>query len=116
MTDHTETFTLSRPLKTHSGDISALTLKEPTAGAIIDYGDPFTLKPRYNAAGEQDGFTYEFHNKILVQFLVDMIAESVDDLLLKGISTSDFLQLRARAAHLIMAGEPDRNFSKPSAD
>ena len=38
MTEHTETFKLSRPLKTHSGEITALTLREPTAGAFIDYG------------------------------------------------------------------------------
>ncbi len=116
MTDHTETFTLSRPLKTHSGELSSLTLQEPTAGAFIDYGEPFSLKPRFNADGEPDGVTFVFdNNKVFARWLADMVAESVDDLILKSLTASDFHLLRLRAANIIMAGMPEQNFSNPSA-
>jgi hypothetical protein len=70
----TESFALSRPLKTHSGEVQTLTLKEPTARSFMDHGEPFTLKPRYNTAGEQDGVTFEYtNNKALMGFLCDMV-------------------------------------------
>ena len=56
------------------------------------------------------------NNKALARWLVDMIAESVDDLILKGMTASDFQLLRLRAANVIMAGMPEQNFSNPSAD
>ena len=65
-----ETFTLPRPIKTHSGEITTLTLQEPTARAFVEYGEPFTLKTRLNVAGEPDGVTFVFdNNKALMRFL-----------------------------------------------
>ncbi|MDR6304671.1 hypothetical protein GGQ85_002383 [Nitrobacter vulgaris] len=107
----TETFTLSRPLKTHSGELLTLTLQEPTAGAFIDYGEPFTLKPRKGENGEPDGVTFVYdNNKVFMRFLLDMIVEKgVDDLILKGLSAKDFQQLRMAATNIIMIGVQDKN-------
>lgn len=105
----TETFNLSRPLKTHNGEVLTLTLQEPTAGAFIDYGEPFTLRPRKGEDGEPDGVTFVYdNNKAFVRFLVDMIAEKgVDDLVLKSISASDFQRLRGVATNIILLGVQD---------
>lgn len=106
----TETFNLSRPLKTHSGELATLTLQEPTAGAFVDYGEPFTLKPRKGVDGEPDGVSFVYdNNKAFMSFLVDMIAEKgLDGLILKGMSTSDFLRLRGLATNIILLGVQDQ--------
>lgn len=106
----TESFNLSRPLKTHSGELTALTLQEPTAGAFVDYGEPFTLKPRKGEDGEQDGITFVYdNNKAFMRFLVDMIAEKgVDEIVLKGMSASDFQRLRGLATNIILLGVQDQ--------
>lgn len=106
----TETFTLSRALKTHSGEITALTLQEPTAGAFVDYGEPFTLKPRKGDDGEPDGLTFVYdNNKAFMRFLVDMIAEKgIDEIVLKGLSASDFQRLRGVATNIILLGVQDQ--------
>lgn len=106
----TETFSLSRPLKTHGGDLTALTLQEPTAGAFVDYGEPFTLKPRKGEDGEQDGVTFVYdNNKAFMRFLVDMIAEKgIDEIVLKGMSASDFQRLRGLATNIILLGVQDQ--------
>jgi hypothetical protein len=111
----TETFTLSRPLKTHNGELTALTLQEPTARAFIDYGDPFTLKRIKNEAGEPDVvFVYD-NNKAFMGFLVDMVVEKgVDDLNLNGLTARDFHQLRSLATNIILLGVQDKNFTNPS--
>jgi hypothetical protein len=116
-----QTFTLSRPLKTHSGEITKLTLREPTAGAFIDYGEPFSLKTRFDKEGEPDGFEFVFdNNKALTRFMVDMIEEKTDDLVLKGLTASDFRSLRQLAATIIVlgvptvSGEPDKSFTASS--
>lgn len=106
----TEIFNLSRPLKTHSGEITALTIQEPTAGAFVDYGEPFTLKPRKGDDGEPDGvmFVYD-NNKAFMRFLVDMIAEKgIDEIVLKGLSASDFQRLRGVATNIILLGVQDQ--------
>lgn len=105
-----ETFNLSRPLKTHSGELTALTLQEPTAGAFVDYGEPFTLKPRNREDGEQDGVTFVYdNNKAFMRFLVDMIAEKgIDEIVLKGMSASDFQRLRGLATNIILLGVQDQ--------
>lgn len=106
----TETFNLSRSLKTHSGELTALTLQEPTAGAFVDYGEPFTLKPRKGEDGEQDGVTFVYdNNKAFMRFLVDMIAEKgIDEIVLKGMSASDFQRLRGLATNIILLGVQDQ--------
>lgn len=114
----TETFKLSRPLKTHNGEVLELTLQEPTAGAFVDYGEPFTLKPRKGEDGQPDGVTFVYdNNKAFMRFLVDMIVEKgIDDLVLKSISARDFHHLRSLATNIILVGVPDKNFTDPSAD
>jgi hypothetical protein len=112
----TETFKLSRPIKTHSGELSELTLQEPTARAFVTYGEPFTLKPVKGEDGEPSGvqFVYD-NNKAFMGFLVDMVAEKgVDDLLLQAISASDFHRLRSLASMIMLAGVQDKNFTGPS--
>lgn len=106
-----ETFSLSRPLKTHSGDLTTLTLQEPTAGAFVDYGEPFTLTPRKGEGDEPDGVTFVYdNNKAFVRFLVDMIAEKgIDDLILRGLTASDFQRLRSVATNIILLGVGDKN-------
>jgi hypothetical protein len=106
----TETFTLSRPLKTHNGEVIELKLREPRAGAFVRYNDPFKVKPLRDAAGEPEGFEYEFNNKQMLQFLAEMTG--IDDLLLQDMSASDFMRLRVAAANLILLSVPDRDPSR----
>lgn len=112
----TETFTLARPLKTHNGELIALTLQEPTARAFVTYGEPFTLKPIKGDDGEPAGVSFVYdNNKALMGFLVDMIAEKgVDDILLNSLSSSDFHRIRSLASMIILAGVQDKNFTSPS--
>ena len=35
---------LSKPLKTHKGDLLALELREPTGGDLLDLGQPFSIE------------------------------------------------------------------------
>lgn len=106
---NTETFSLSRPLKTHNGEINTLTLQEPTAGAFIDYGEPFKLVPRKSADGEPEGVSFVYdNNKALLRFLVDMIQEKgIDEIVLKGMTASDFQRLRGLATNVILLGVQD---------
>jgi hypothetical protein len=112
----TETFKLSRPIKTHSGDLTELTLQEPSARSFVNYGEPFTLKPVKADDGEPAGvqFVYD-NNKAFMGFLTDMVVEKVDDLLLQSISASDFHRLRSVATNIILLGVQDKNFTEPSA-
>lgn len=112
----TETFKLSRPLKTHSGEVSEITMREPTGKSFIDHGEPFTLKPRVDANGEPDGVLIEYtNNKAMMGFIADMIEPRVDDLVLQGIGASDYQRLRAIAANIILAGVQDKNPTEPPA-
>jgi hypothetical protein len=112
----TETFKLSRPLKTHNGDLTELTIQEPTARAFVNYGEPFALKTLKGEDGEPVGvqFVYD-NNKAFMGFLVDMVVEKVDDLLLQSITASDFHRLRSLASNIILVGVQDKNFTEPSA-
>ncbi len=112
----TETFKLSRPLKTHNGEITELTLQEPTARAFVIYGDPFKLKPIKNEDGESEGVSFIYdNNRAFMSFLVDMVVEKgVDDLLLSSITARDFHMLRSVATNIILLGVQDANFTNPS--
>ena len=112
----TETFKLSRPLKTHNGDLTELTIQEPTARAFVNYGEPFALKTVKGEDGEAVGvqFVYD-NNKAFMGFLADMVTEKgVDDLLLQAISSSDFYRLRSLATTIILSAVQDKNFTNPS--
>src|ERR1700739_711830 len=111
----TETFTLSRPLRTHSGELTALTLQEPTARACVNYAAPLPLNAVKGDDGEPAGVSFVYdNNKALMGFLTDMVVEKVDDLLLQSISASDFHRLRSLATNIILLGVQDKNFTSPS--
>lgn len=95
------TFTLSRSLKTHSGDLTTLTLQEPTARAFIENGDPFKMRTGKNSQGEPT-LDFDYDNRVMVKVLSEMIVEKVDDLILGDLRASDFLALRAKATELIL--------------
>jgi hypothetical protein len=94
----TETVTLSQPLKTHGGDVTSLTLKEPTAKSFFDHGEPFKVRVISDDAG--DRIDFEFFNGVFKKFLCDMTG--LDDLILSGLRASDFMALRSRAAQMII--------------
>lgn len=114
----TETFTLSRPLKTHSGELLALTLQEPTCRAFVEYGEPFKVVPIKGEDGSAEGVSFVYdNNKALMRWLSDMVVEKgVDEIVLKGMTASDFYQLRGMATNIILLGVSDKNFTAPSAD
>lgn len=112
----TETFKLSRPIKTHGGELAELTLQEPTARAFVTYGEPFTLKTVKGDDGEPAGVSFVYdNNRAFMGFLTDMVVEKVDDLLLQSITASDFHRLRSIATNIILLGVQDTNFTEPSA-
>lgn len=106
----TTTFKLSKPLRTHNGEVIELTLQEPTAGAFIDYGEPFKVRPRKGKDDEPGSVDFDYDSKTFVRFLVDMIVEKgIDDIILKSLSARDFYQLRGRATDIILLGAQDQN-------
>lgn len=98
MTD-TQIVKLSRPIKTHSGEVSEITLKEPTARSFFTHGEPFKVKVLTDDKGESL-IDFEFFNSIIVKFLADM--SGLDDIVLSGLRAVDYVSLRARAAHMII--------------
>ena len=99
MTDYTETVTLSRPIKTHDGEVSEIKLKEPTARSFFSHGEPFKVKVLTDDKGESC-VDFDFNNAVLSKFLADMTG--LDDLILSKLRAVDYVQLRARAAHMII--------------
>lgn len=112
----TETFKLSRPLKTHNGELTALTLQEPTIRSFVVHGEPFTLKPVKVEDGEPPKAEFVYNNnKAFLGFLGDMVVEKgVDDIILSSITASDFHHLRSLATTIILVGVQDKNFTEPS--
>lgn len=86
----TETFTLSRPLKTHGGDITEITLKEPTAKSYFDHGEPYKARVISDDAG--DRFDIDFFNNVFKKFLSDMTG--LDEIILSGMHAADYTRLR----------------------
>lgn len=99
MTDTTETITLSKPLKTHDGEVTSLKLKEPEARSFFDHGEPFKVRV-INDETNGDRIDFEFNNSVFKKFLTDMTG--VDDILLGKLRAADFMALRTRAAHMII--------------
>jgi|APCry1669193181_1035450.scaffolds.fasta_scaffold247236_2 hypothetical protein len=113
----TETFKLSTPLKTHSGEISEIVLKEPTAKAFLEHGEPFTMKPQYNGEGAHEGSLFVFdNNKAMMGFLSEMTVPRIDDIILSGMSASDFRIIRYVAANIIFGGVQSKDPTVPSND
>lgn len=107
MTDNTQTFKLSAPIKAHSGEITELKLKEPRAGVLVKYNDPFEVKAIRGEDGETEGFEFKFSNKPMMQFLSEMTG--LDDIVLSGMSVSDFMRVRVVAANIVLTGISDKN-------
>jgi hypothetical protein len=98
MPDNTETVTLSRPIKTHVGETSTITLKEPTARSFFQHGEPFKVKVLTDDSGSIVDF--DFFNGVVAKFLSDMTG--LDDLVLSSLRAVDYVNLRTRAAHMII--------------
>src|SRR5437879_3600556 len=112
----TETFKLSRPIKTHNGETDTLTLREPTAGAFVDNGEPFKVVTKTNAEGEPSGIDIVYdNNRALLRFIVDMVVEKVDEIILKSLSAADFMRLRGLATNIILVGIGPKDPTVPSA-
>ena len=94
----TSTVTLSTPIKTHNGDVSTIVLKEPKARSFFEHGEPF--KMRVINEGERDRVEFDYNHKILAKFLTDMCG--IDDMLLGGMSASDYFLVRNAATNLIV--------------
>jgi hypothetical protein len=107
MTTITQTFALSSPLKTHDGEVTEIKLKEPRAGTLVKYNDPFKVKPIKGEDGETEHFEFEFFNKPMMQFLTDMTG--LDEIILSTMRASDFMRLRVVAANTILMGISDKN-------
>ena len=99
MTDNTETVTLSKPLKTHDGEVTSLKLKEPEARSFFIHGEPFKVRVISDAVNG-DRIDFDFNNAVFKNFLTDMTG--VDDILLGKLRASDFMTLRSRAAQMII--------------
>ena len=104
------TIKLRRPLKTHSGEVSEITLNEPSARAFIRYGEPF--KTRWvadptEADPENRRLEVDYNNGVMVKFLADMIEPKVDDLILEKLTAVDYQIVRSCAFDVIVgvAGE-----------
>ncbi len=93
-------FKLSKPLRTHKGEVSTLTLKEPTARSFVTRGEPFKVK--INAEGNAE---FDFNSKATMGFLSDMTG--IDELLLESLSAQDFWRARQEMA-AIMFGSVGR--------
>ena len=95
--DNVNVFKLSRPLRTHKGDLSELTLKEPTARSFIRAKrDPYTVK------FEDDKATYTFDSAATLAFLVDMTGH--DEITLEALPAADFMALRWEMVKVIAMG------------
>lgn len=99
MSENTETIKLSRPIKSHGGEVNEVTLKEPTARLFFSHGEAFKVKVSTDEAG-QSNVEFDYNNAIMSKFLADM--SGLDDIVLSTLRASDYMHLRTRAAYLIV--------------
>jgi hypothetical protein len=95
----TETVTLTRPIKTHKGEISEITLSEPTARSFFNHGEPFKVKVLSDEKGESL-VDFVFFNDVVAKFLVDLTG--LDEIVLSSLRAVDYMNLRTKAAHMII--------------
>lgn len=96
---------LSRPLKTHKGEVTSLTLKEPSARDFINAKvDPFKIK------FDGDRVEYIFDNAATLSFLSSMTGH--DTMVLDLLSAADFMKLRMQMVNVIAMGVGDRDPSQ----
>lgn len=107
MTDISEkTVSLIKPIVTHKGEVSELTLREPTAGAFVKHGQPFKVRVK-------DGdFELDFFDKPTMGFLAECSGH--DELVLSALSARDYMKARTALAHLVL-GIVGENPIQPSA-
>ena len=91
--------TLESPIMTHDGEKSTIVLKEPKAKLFFDHGEPFKSRVTTNEKGETN-IDFDFNNPIMGKFLASM--SGIDDIVLSGLSASDYLALRVKATYFIM--------------
>jgi hypothetical protein len=94
--------TLSKPLLTHSGNVTELELKEPTCESFLKHKEPFKL-----SFDKDDKPIYDFDSKACAGFISDMCG--VNELLLKHVSARDFIALRFAMVNVIFAGAGSEN-------
>ena len=94
----TTTVTLSTPIKTHNGEVSTITLKEPLARSFFDHGECF--KMRVITEGDDSRVEFDYNHKIFAKFLMDMTG--IDDGLLGNMKASDYFLVRNAATNLIV--------------
>ena len=102
------TFNLSKPLKTHSGDVSVFTLSEPTARSFIKWGEAFKLRWTTDAK-DQRQLDIEYNNAVMANFLTDMIDPKIDDIILGALSAGDYMRLRTVATDIILGVAGNEN-------
>jgi hypothetical protein len=87
-------FKLSRPLRTHKGDVTEITLKEPTAGTFIRAKrDPYKIRI---IDGKPD---CDFDPVASMAFLCEMTG--LDEIVLGALPAIDFVGLRWMMFHSI---------------
>jgi hypothetical protein len=90
-------FPLRKPIKTHGGEISELTLKAPSAGTFVRSGMPFT------AINSADGSYYiRVEPEVMIKFISDM--SGLDEIVLSGIDGRDAMPLFWSVVNFL--GEP----------
>ena len=82
-------FKLSKPLNTHSGTVSELTLKYPTARSFIKYGVPYASVVERTEESTKEEF--RFNAKPMFQFVADM--SGLDDIVLSSVAAQDVMPL-----------------------
>jgi hypothetical protein len=85
---------LSKPLITHKGEVTQLEFKEPTAGAYVNYGDPFKIP----ASGLPADITY--NDKAVIGFLSEMTG--IDQIILRGLPAGDYMTARIKMVDVII--------------
>ena len=99
-------FEFSKPLRTHKGDITTITLREPTARSFVNFGNPFTVKM------DGDNAWFVFDNKATMGFLTDVTG--LDSIVLESMSGGDFWRLRQALANNMFAGVGGKNPTEQS--
>lgn len=82
-------YPLSKPITTHAGVLSELTLKAPTGSAFIKHGVPF--KHLFETVGDNRRMTIDFDARRMFGFLSDMTG--IDVILLEGLDGGDVFNL-----------------------
>jgi hypothetical protein len=90
MSDNTTSFTLSNPLRTHDGEVTELSLRQPLARSFIKAGVPFNTVTENSEDGTQK-VEFRFNTKAMFVFLADM--SGLDEIILGKIAGSDVMPL-----------------------